>query len=57
MHSDFDSVPFGRSRPIDGTGVDKPREQVNVLGSYIDAFAVYGTADRLEWMREGLRAS
>ncbi|MFC0112828.1 peroxidase family protein [Kibdelosporangium aridum] len=51
--SGLDVVPFGRSKPIDGTGVDKPREQVNALGSYIDAFAVYGTADRLEWMREG----
>jgi hypothetical protein len=51
--SDLNEVPFGRSKPVDGTGVDKPREQVNTLGSYIDAFAVYGTADRLEWMREG----
>ncbi|MBP2330894.1 hypothetical protein JOF56_011279 [Kibdelosporangium banguiense] len=53
FHSDIGFVPFGRSKPVAGTGVDKPREQVNALGSYIDAFAVYGTADRLEWMRAG----
>lgn len=53
FRNDFGMVPFGRSKPIDGTGGDKPREQVNALGSYIDAFAVYGTPDRLEWMREG----
>jgi hypothetical protein len=53
FHSDIGFVPFGRSKPVAGTGADKPREQVNALGSYIDAFAVYGSADRLEWMREG----
>lgn len=53
FHNDINAVPFGRSRPVAGTGVTSPREQVNVLGSYVDAFAVYGTADRLEWMREG----
>jgi hypothetical protein len=53
FHSDFSFIPFGRSRPVDGTGVTTPREQVNLLGSYIDGYAVYGTADRLEWMREG----
>jgi hypothetical protein len=53
FRNDFNAVPFGRSRPVAGTGVDTPREQVNALGSYIDAFAVYGSADRLEWMREG----
>jgi hypothetical protein len=53
FRNDFGLVPFGRSKPVAGTGVDTPREQVNALGSYIDAFAVYGSADRLEWMREG----
>ncbi|MET0236118.1 MAG: peroxidase family protein [Kibdelosporangium sp.] len=53
FRNDFGRVPFGRSRPIAGTGVDTPREQVNLLGSFIDAFAVYGSAGRLEWMREG----
>jgi hypothetical protein len=53
FRNDFGIVPFGRSKPIAGTGVDKPREQVNALGSYVDAYAVYGSADRLEWMREG----
>ncbi|ONI79405.1 hypothetical protein ALI144C_26680 [Actinosynnema sp. ALI-1.44] len=53
FRSDLPFVPFGRSREVTGTGVGKPREQVNFLGSYIDAFAVYGSANRLEWMREG----
>nr|WP_083466246.1 peroxidase family protein [Kibdelosporangium sp. MJ126-NF4] len=55
FRSDLPFVPFGRSAAVDGTGVDKPREQVNSLGSYIDAYAVYGTADRLAWMREGAK--
>jgi Animal haem peroxidase len=53
FRNDFGMVPFGRSKPVDGTGDDEPREQVNALGSYVDAYAVYGTPDRLEWLREG----
>jgi hypothetical protein len=53
FHNDVGVVPFGRSLPVAGTGVTSPREQVNLLNSYVDAFAVYGSADRLEWMREG----
>jgi hypothetical protein len=47
-------IPFTRSSIAPGTGVTSPREQVNTVSSYIDAWAVYGgTTDRLEWMREG----
>jgi len=47
-------VPAGRSKVVPGTGVTGPREAVNFNSSYLDAFAVYGgTAERLEWMREG----
>jgi len=47
-------IPFVRSDPAPGTGVTNPREQVNTLSSYIDAFAVYsGFNARLDWLREG----
>jgi hypothetical protein len=47
-------IPFTRDRPAAGTGVNNPRQQVNTVSSYIDAWAVYGgTQQRLEWMRDG----
>jgi hypothetical protein len=47
-------IPFVRSTPAPGTGIERPREQVNTVSSYIDAFAVYGGGgERLEWLREG----
>src|SRR5439155_11829977 len=47
-------IPFTRSKAAPGTGVDKPREQVNMLSSFIDASNVYGTTnERLEWLRAG----
>ena len=47
-------IPFARSNAAPGTGVTSPREQTNTVSSYIDAFAVYsGTAQRLEWLRDG----
>jgi hypothetical protein len=47
-------IAFTRTHPAPGTGVHNPRQQNNVLSSYIDAFSVYGgDKDRLEWMREG----
>ncbi|HCT81015.1 MAG TPA: peroxidase [Micromonosporaceae bacterium] len=47
-------IPFVRSNAADGTGVTNPRQQVNTVSSYVDAFAVYGpTTQRLEWLREG----
>ncbi len=46
-------IPFTRSYPVPGTGVTNPRESANTVSSYIDAYSVYGTSDRLDWMREG----
>ncbi len=49
------SIPFMRTPAAPGTGRGtKPRQQINTVSSYIDGFSVYGgTADRLEWLREG----
>ncbi|GAB3825824.1 hypothetical protein GCM10027610_006310 [Dactylosporangium cerinum] len=47
-------IPFTRDVAAAGTGVTNPRQQVNTVSSYIDAWAVYGgTQQRLEWMRDG----
>jgi peroxidase len=47
-------IPFTRSRPAPGTGVGNPRQQINTVSGYIDAWAVYGgTNSRLEWLRDG----
>ncbi len=47
-------IPFNRSAAAPGTGERNARQQVNTVSSYIDAWAVYGgTAERLEWLREG----
>ena len=47
-------MPFTRSAAAPGTGVTSPREQVNTVSSYIDAWTVYGgTDERLEWLRDG----
>ena len=42
-------------RPHPAPGRERtPRQQINTVSSYIDGFSVYGgTADRLEWLREG----
>jgi hypothetical protein len=56
FHSDIPFVPFSRSAVAAGTGVTTPPEQPNVLNSYPDAEAVYGTTpERLTWMRDGAR--
>jgi hypothetical protein len=49
------SIGFTRTPAAPGTGTGtKPRQQINTVSSYIDGFSVYGgTADRLEWLREG----
>src|SRR5512139_2854868 len=54
--NDLGSIPFVRSKAAPGTGTSSrnPREQINTVGSYIDASTVYGdTNERLEWLREG----
>jgi hypothetical protein len=49
------SIMFSRTPAAPGTGTGTtPRQQINTVSSYIDGFSVYGgTADRLEWLREG----
>jgi hypothetical protein len=52
----FETIPFARNAvaPGTGTGPGDPRQQLNTVGSYIDAAALYGgSAQRLEWMRSG----
>ena len=52
----FESMPFARNgvAPGTGTGPGNPREQVNTVNSYVDAWALYGgSTKRLEWMRTG----
>lgn len=54
FHDDLPVIPFERSGAAPGTGVSTPREQPNLVSSYIEASTVYSdTADRLEWLREG----
>jgi Animal haem peroxidase/Cellulose binding domain len=54
FENDLGVIGFERSAISPGTGVDTPREQVNTVSSYIDAWAVYGgTEERLEWLRDG----
>jgi hypothetical protein len=49
-----DTMPFTRSAIAPDTGVSTPREQINTVSSYIDAWAVYGgTDERLDWLRAG----
>src|SRR5262245_14964346 len=49
------SIAFSRTPAAPGTGRSGvPRQQINTVSSYIDGFTLYGgTADRLEWLREG----
>jgi hypothetical protein len=52
--NDTGVIDFSRSPAAPGSGEDSPREQLNTVSSYIDAWAVYGgSEDRLEWLREG----
>jgi len=47
-------IPFTRTKAAPGTGVTNPRQQINTVNSYLDAWPVYGgTNDRLEWLRQG----
>jgi hypothetical protein len=52
--NDLGVIGFERSAISPGSGVNSPREQVNTVSSYVDAWAVYSGSDaRLEWLREG----
>lgn len=56
FRNDIGSIPFARDAAAPGTGTSPadPREQVNTVSSYIDAWSVYGgSRKRLEWLREG----
>ena len=54
FRNDFGMIDFARSKTARGTGIDSPREQINTVSSWIDSWAVYGgSAQRLEWLREG----
>ena len=45
-------IPFFRSEIHNGTGVDNPRQQTNLITSWIDASNVYGSdEDRAIWLR------
>lgn len=49
-----ENLTMTRSAAAPGTGESSPREHLNTVSSYIDAWAVYGgTEERLEWLREG----
>jgi hypothetical protein len=51
--NDLASIGFKRTPPAPGTGITSTREQLNVVGGYIDASAVYGDSpERLRWLRE-----
>jgi hypothetical protein len=54
FENDAEGLGFERSAVAPATGNIQPREQVNTVSSYIDAFAVYGgSAERLDWLRVG----
>lgn len=54
FENDKGVIAFERSAVAPGTGVTSPREQINTVSSYIDAFTVYGGSDeRLDWLRAG----
>jgi hypothetical protein len=53
---DLGTIDFARTPAAPGTGTStgNPRQQINTVSSYIDAFSVYGgTNARLEWLRTG----
>jgi hypothetical protein len=54
FRNDFGAIDFSRTPAAPGSGVTTPRQQINTVSSYIDAWTVYGgTTARLEWLRKG----
>ena len=54
FRNDLGAIDFSRTPAAPGTGVTTPRQEINTVPSFIDAFAVYGGSDeRLEWLRDG----
>jgi hypothetical protein len=54
FRNDLGVIPFQRDAAAAGTGVTNPRQQINTVSSYIDAYAVYGgSAARLDYLRTG----
>lgn len=56
FQNDVGSIDFARTPAVPDTGTSRrnPRQQINTVSSYIDAFSVYGgTNARLEWLRTG----
>jgi Animal haem peroxidase len=56
FQDDLGQIDFTRTPAAPGTGTSRhnPRQQINTVNSYIDAFSVYGGTDaRLEWLRTG----
>ena len=56
FEDDLGAIDFTRTPAAPGTGTSRrnPRQQINTISSYIDAFSVYGGTDaRLEWLRTG----
>jgi hypothetical protein len=54
FRNDLGVIPFQRDAPAAGTGATNPRQQINTVSSYIDAYAVYGGSPaRLDYLRDG----
>ncbi len=56
FQDDLGAIDFTRTPAAPGTATIRhnPRQQINTVSSYIDAFSVYGGTDaRLEWLRTG----
>ena len=54
FRNDLGVLSFSRDAAAPGTGVTTPREQINTVGSHIDAYTVYGGSPaRLDWLRDG----